>query len=377
MSQIRNLMIGVLVSIFLLHIAEAKVIVEPSATLFKGTINVPAGGYQGIPLQLGSGDRISVRFLVQGGLNNQATILFLDQADFLLYTLNRPFRAFPGTSGPVQGAAGFDYQVPWSGNFYIVFDNRRAFMASRSVSLLVYGKTNQGQQDAEKFRQSLETADAGFHSILDVPNFDITVKNCGYANAFSDPNVVLCRELIDLSLSQQMPGNVIWILMHEMGHSTLNLWGYPLHDNEEVADEFATVLLLMTKDGSSIALQAARFFANIPFNPQTVMDQLSKDDRHTLSQQRARNIISWVTKADTLLVRWQQILVPRMTEKGLQELDARPEAWVDHQLIKKEMEQRAYKANASLPPRNLDVGPVDWLPEPPQAIPETSQTITK
>jgi hypothetical protein len=49
------------------------------------------------------------------------------------------------------------------------------------------------------------------------------------------------------------------------------------------------------------------------------------DDRHTVSPQRARNIITWINNEDELTRRWLHLLIPKMTDEALTALSSEPD----------------------------------------------------
>jgi hypothetical protein len=141
----------------------------------------------------------------------------------------------------------------------------------------------------------------------------------------------MCRELIDNNEKRGIPAANIFVFFHEAAHSLLKLWGYPLSDNEDAADEMATVLSLLIKK-EELALQAAQWWANSG-SRREALDKMIVDDRHTISPQRARNIVNWLNRRGELLQRWQKIWVPHMTHEALIALRDSTEAWVDKQLV--------------------------------------------
>ncbi len=48
------------------------------------------------------------------------------------------------------------------------------------------------------------------------------------------------------------------------------------------------------------------------------LTKLWLDDRHTISPQRARNIINWINKEDEITRRWLHLLIPKMTDEAVQ-----------------------------------------------------------
>ena len=114
-------------------------------------------------------------------------------------------------------------------------------------------------------------------------------------------------------------------------------WGYPFFDNEEVADEFATVLMVMFNQEERIHSLAELFQS---FDPERELQlKRERDDRHPLSLQRARNIKGWMEDPD-LVRRWQKILVPHMETAALQALQRRPKSWTDADAVESELSRR-------------------------------------
>ncbi len=130
---------------------------------------------------------------------------------------------------------------------------------------------------------------------------------------------------------------LMFILLHEVGHVLLRQWNYPFYRNEEVADEFATVLMVMFSQKERARSQA-EYFAALPMSKE-FRQKLSKDDRHPLSVQRARNILRWVDDS-ALVRRWQPVLVPHMQTDFLERLQQEPTSWTVRALVGQELAAR-------------------------------------
>ena len=79
-------------------------------------------------------------------------------------------------------------------------------------------------------------------------DFHISIQRCGKQNAFSDQgtgDITICTELWDSLHKEGLDKAIFFIIFHEMGHTMLDLWGLPLSDNEDAADEFSTIFLMM------------------------------------------------------------------------------------------------------------------------------------
>jgi hypothetical protein len=180
--------------------------------------------------------------------------------------------------------------------------------------------------------------------VLIFPDFQTSVRHCGVVNAFSNPNITLCVELLEELGAKRMENAIAFVYLHELGHTLMREWGLPLWDNEDAADEFATAFLLMAKQ-QQLALQAAQWWSSEGATTQDAVARIYMDDRHSLSPQRARNIIRWVNNSSDLVPRWQRVFVPNMQTAALQEM-LRDPAIADKDLIDSELSKRNVTAKA-------------------------------
>lgn len=143
--------------------------------------------------------------------------------------------------------------------------------------------------------------------IYELPKFKVSVRPCGTANAFSGPDIVICTELIaDLS-SKDLSYAIIPILLHEVGHTLLNLWGLPGHNNEDIVDDFAAAFLAAQSPetlGDLIKWLDARD------SKEEAVLQLVQGGRHTISIQRARNLRETLKHPEEVMRRWARLLAP-------------------------------------------------------------------
>lgn len=147
-------------------------------------------------------------------------------------------------------------------------------------------------------------------------DFTISYKPCGFVNASSNPSITMCVELLSELDKMGVPRAELFILFHEIGHSLLYLWGYPLYDNEDAADEFATLFMSLSPSTKPIAEEAAVWFEQNASIVKTFSAHWN-DDRHTLSPQRARNIGHWLKEPQALKKRWSTLLLPKMKTEAL------------------------------------------------------------
>jgi hypothetical protein len=318
--------------------AASPVYVEPWQTLVRQTVPVIAGRAAFFNFNLPHGAKLLTEFMVEGGLNNKVSVLLLDEQNYQHYAAKQPFNTFKGTSGDLRGVGRYVFEVPNDGTYYIVMDNGRAWLMQRQVTLhldaILPGPTAESERQADAFNKSYDLLKKAFI----FPDFHISVKHCGVENAFSDPNITLCAELIEALQDKGLGGAMGFVFFHELGHTMLRTWGYPLSDNEDVADEFATVFLIMSHQQQS-AMEAAKWWASQTSTGDAVA-KVFMDDRHTLSPQRARNILHWLQNDNELVSRWMKIFIPNMQTDVVRSLLNDPTIHVDRELVLSELRKR-------------------------------------
>lgn len=321
----------------------ASIRIESSRLLVDERLEVAAGSYSYFELRLSGGTKLVTKFAVSGGFNNRLHVWLLDLHNYQLFQSGQRYSYHESSSGTVEHLAQYTFTIPATGLYYLIFDNRHALMLSRTAHANVYAIERTPGPEHQK---DSDLYDALYNQFLrrlfEFEEFDVTVRVCGMENAFSNPNITMCRELIDRNESQGIAGANIFVFFHEVAHSLLKIWGYPLWDNEDVADEMATVLAVLIKK-EELALQAAQWWASSG-SRQEALSKMVIDDRHTISPQRARNIVNWLNRKGELLQRWQKIWVPHMTQEALIAMRDSHDEWVDKQLVLKALDGRAKPA---------------------------------
>jgi len=192
-------------------------------------------------------------------------------------------------------------------------------------------------------QKGLQTMYSQLKQVFIFPDFRTSVRHCGVVNAFSNPNITLCAELLEELQAKGMMNAFVFVYFHELGHSLMREWGLPLWDNEDAADEFATAFLLMGNQ-KKIALDSAQWWQSEGATTQDAVAKIWMDDRHSLSPQRARNIIRWVNDANDIKQRWEHVFVPHMQTAVLQSSLNDP-AVPDKDFVRSELNRR----NVALP----------------------------
>ena len=319
----------------------SHVYVEPWQTLVYGSVNVRAG--QALQYNFGftRGTKLSAQFQVNGGLNNQIQVILLDDDNYQRYAARQPYRFYSGTSGTIRGIGKYDFVIPQTGVYHVVLDNGRAWLLSRTVTLHLYAILPEPTAASTRIQEAFEKEYLALKKVFIFDDFNISIRHCGVENAFSNPNITLCIELIDELSRRNLSGAMSFVFFHELGHSLLRSWGYPLWDNEDAADEFATVFLMMAKSPQS-ALEAAEWWSG-QVSTSDAVAKIWMDDRHTLSPQRARNIAHWLNNQSELLPRWEKLLIPNLQTPVLKGLLTNPEGF-DQQAVQAELLRRGITA---------------------------------
>jgi hypothetical protein len=298
--------------------SSVSVSVEPSITQVRQTVNVAAHKGLVYSVSLTQGSALVARFQVAGGLNNKIKVMLLDLPNYQLYQARQKYSFFQGTTGEVRNIGHYIFKVPQTGVYQLIVDNSEAWLLPRQVQLYVYSVSPTPTTEALGAEKTLDAAFGNVGKLFIFPSFKIQIRHCGMVNAFSNPNITLCTELVESLQDQHLEQAISFVFFHELGHSMMRLWGLPLADNEDVADEFATVCMIMAKQQQP-ALQAAQWWA-AQTSQQEALSKVWHDDRHTVSPQRARNVIHWLNQPDDLLQRWVRLMTPHLQTNALQGL---------------------------------------------------------
>ena len=295
--------------------SSVSVAIEPSQPQVRNTIQVAAHQSLQYNFALTTGSALVARFQVSGGANDSIKVWLLDAANFQRYQAHQQFNYFKGTSGSIRNTGNYVFRVPQDNIYYLVLDNSGAWLLPRNVHLYVYDVLPAKSPETLASEKSMAENFSRLGEVFVFPSFRLNVRHCGMENAFSNPNITICTELVETLTDQHLDQALEFVFFHELGHTLLRQWGYPLWDNEDAADEFAAVMLILAKRQQA-ALQAAQWWAS-QTNQQEALSKLWIDDRHTVSPQRARNIIHWLNQPNDLLQRWFRVFVPNMQTSAL------------------------------------------------------------
>ena len=243
-------------------------------------------------------------------------------------------------SSRINETANFKILIPETSTYYLIIDNTDGEV-SRNIKLTV--TANYEKKNTSRSQQELEKIETQLRKYFIFENIHFSTQKCGTANAFSNENkVIICQEIAPklmaiMGSKDKARDALFFSIMHEIGHVLLKQWGYPFFDNEEVADEFATALLIMFSQAERAKTQAEFFKKLSPEKELQVKRNI--DDRHPISIQRARNILKWL-EDDKLVKRWQKVFVPHFQTRILKQMMLSKKAWIDQRLVKAELAVR-------------------------------------
>lgn len=203
-----------------------------------------------------------------------------------------------------------------------------------------------GKLMEQVLRQSrgFEDLAAGLSQVFILPrNVDVVFAEIGQLNAFYSPadhRIVMGYELIEFyydlygtlgyggeDQAQLMAGATMFVFLHELGHALVHELQLPITGKEEdVADEFATLLLLEAGDAGKIAsVAAAAWFAVMSEGDVATM---AFWDEHSLNQQRFYDILITLHAADPVTFSHVRELVPEQRlARGQLDYQRKQRAW--------------------------------------------------
>jgi hypothetical protein len=313
----------------------------PLCAATEGTFSteVPPGKWKAVRVRnLPAAAVIAVEANSTGGVG----IAFLDSEDFK----NFPAVARPLFQGQFEQRLSFSVTIKTPGDYYALLDNRSG-SAARQVVVTIKGsrggQARVSKASIDKLQASLDEFERKLTQIFIFQSFPMSVRRCGMAQAFaSAKGIVLCTEYAEklyetLGEKDKVSDALLFTVFHELGHILLAQWRSPVYDNEEVADEFATAVMILLGLKDRVKAKA-EFFEAQPARLEALAKSF-KDDRHPLSAQRARNILRWANDP-ALLKKWQGQLLPHIRTAVLEKLERSSNPPFDRATIARELTAR-------------------------------------
>jgi len=324
----------------------AEVIVSSSASTEQTRVHYDIGPrhYVAIPLPSSNtkDDKYSLKVVARNAVYKDITAYLVDEQNLRLFKQGQAYRGlgYSRVITPIT-ITGSTQTV---GQKYIILDNSYAGFITKKMDVYITAtlpvdkKTSQELKD--KFTKMYEALKSGFI----FTDFNIHIEPCGQVNAFSESSTTgdihLCTELFDNVAKSNNPGALTFIFLHELGHTLLGLWKLPGNHNEDIADEFATYIML--QGGASAGIQLDRsldFWRNRDTNAEAA-NMIVNGDRHSLSIQRIRNINEDIRNAREFSMRWSRLIYPHMTTQGLQDIIKHPTEYSNVDLAKSILKKR-------------------------------------
>jgi len=305
---------------------------------------VKAGKYYAVRLNgLSEGDNLNVEVEVKGPL----VVLMVEGAMIKRW----PDVGAPIFRGAAQDKLSFSVRIEKTGTHFIVLDNRRNDI-DRTFDVKVRAQSGKDRGDpppkndaapAIRSERKVEQLIEQLQRYFVFDSVRVERVSCGSANAYTDNDrIIICDELEPFlrrytSSDKEAADVAAYTILHELSHVMLRQWGYPFYDNEEIADEFAFVMLDMfgqRERAGSVADLLLRLSPEREFEA-----KLKQFDRHPLSVQRARSLRRWLGD-EQISRRWQPIVVPHLQTAALETLKRSPRPWTDIWLVEKELASR-------------------------------------
>lgn len=285
------------------------------------------------------GDLVMVDIDVLNDVYKDLSVYLVDAANIPLVRQNVLFQGQGVTkrNAPLQ----LQLEVASPGPQYLVLDNRFANFVEKRVVFTLEIAGRLPPSKARAMQSSLQQAYSRLRQLFEFKDFNINVKPCGQSNAYSESatgDVTICTEILD-EMSNRA-GAMQAVILHELGHTLMNLWGLPNYANEDDADQFATVMLLRQSDTGKQSLYEWMQWYSEHDSVAQARNMLARGDTHSLSIQRIRNIQGVMQKADEFVRRWNNVLYPRMTADALKAVIEKPASFDNMELARQELAKK-------------------------------------
>ena len=327
--------------------SRAEVFVTPAIVTEEVTNSyvVAAGRHEVVPLpSVGdSKGAFKITISADNAVYKDITAYLVDADNMRLFSQGSPYQGmgFQKAKAPftIQGAM----QTP--GPYYLILDNGYALFIAKKLKVSVKAAFPMDEKQQQIIKTSLESFYANLKKLIVFPDFNIRIEPCGQTNAFSDTftsgDIHFCSEMADHLTKTKNTGAFLFIFLHELGHSLLGLWGMPGNNNEDIADEFATYLMMQGSSNITTLLEQSLDFWRNRDSMGEAMQMVAHGDRHSLSVQRIRNIQENMKMGDAFIKRWNREIYPHMTPEYLNQIISNPKSFSDVELAKEILKERS------------------------------------
>ncbi len=299
--------------------------------ILKQKFEVGAGDYKVISLPAAEpGDVFYVQVTLTSNIFKDVSAFIIDESGYDRLKKKQPYEM----QGKLKGVAPFNFQATISstGKYYLVLDNSYATFIKKQPTVEVKKLTTLPEHGVDKLQSTLQTGYAGFKAMFGLPReYNIRVQPCGQeaAPTVGAGEIVLCTETIGRMYDK--PGATLGTLFHALAHALTKSWPLANGEKEEVADEFAAVMLLQLAEGARLVDEWATGYENRDF---------ANIDKHALAAPRLATVHGYAAKPADLIQLWSKDLYPRMKDDALQRIITAPAPYDDVELAKAEYEKR-------------------------------------
>jgi len=319
-------------SVFGLLIATsyAEVIVSSLASTEENIVHYDIGPKQYIAIPLLSSntkeDSYRLKIVTRNEAYKDITAYLVDEQNLKLFKQRQAFRGlgYSRVNTPITIIGST--QTP--GQKYLILDNSYSALIPKKMDVYITATLPVDEKKSQALKELFTKIYKGLKIEFIFTDFNIHIEPCGQVNAFSETyttgDIHICTELLDNVAKSQNAGALSFIFLHELGHTLLGLWKLPANNNEDIADEFATYIMLQGEASAGIQLERSLdFWRNRDANAEAI-NMIQNGDRHSLSVQRIRNIDENIKNSREFSMRWSRLIYPYMTTQALQGTVKRP-----------------------------------------------------
>ena len=343
MKNLRFILVVIIGFLSLQSNAEVFVSAEMTTDPVTQYIIVSAGSYQAIPLPSSKNLNDSYKITVNtfNAIYRDLTAFIIDEENLTSFKQGYRYKGIgyskAQTPFVLQGSINSPHQK------YLLIDNIYANLINKKISYTVEAKFEASAEQRENIKQLFSKMYAGLKKDLIFPDFNINIQPCGSANASSETlsgNIQFCSEMFDLLVKNNNEKAFLGVFLHEVGHSLLSLWGIPGNNNEDIADEFSTYILMSGGPDGYAYLDATLQFWQNRNSASEAINMIQNGGRHSLSIQRMRNIKENMLTGEAFIKKWNRLIYDHHTDDALIEVIKKPMPGADIELATKILAQR-------------------------------------
>ena len=197
-------------------------------------------------------------------------------------------------------------QIPKNDQYAaIILKNENNYAADSYIRIDRVGKRPQSSR--KNIENILNITIDALSKTYNLPSMEIIVKPCGKVNAFSTPDIIICTELIGDLVEKETIRAIHPILLHELAHSLMYLWKIGDYRNEDLADEFA--MMLMSISDPDALNDLIEWFDKRDSKSEILLKNIN-GGKHSLSRQRAENARKILQNPTKLVEKWGKLMHP-------------------------------------------------------------------